>query len=318
MAASAAAKRADRGAGSRSERGQAALAIKRVAAQQDENIEELIGLLDNADGRVENEIALAALADTRGRDKAVAVLSRLSERGVSKKSGKGIARALQALSRDRDEEIEAETEALTSDDVSDQSKSTVGEAVEQNVEGQATAGTKLAELIASDRTPEAAKAGLQRAYDAVTGEQKNSAQALERACERMPEAICTFVRGVVTGARANAQEMRNDHPSGPPSARRAASHRAPRAASRRAPRFCSATSQPNDKGPRRLRRGPAMCLHAGEHCLTAAALGAVPAIPRTRAPPAFLGAGRRARSPPAPGRRRSRPRRPSPATARAP
>lgn len=215
--ATAAAKGANRAAKSRSDRGKAARANQLVAAQQDENIEQLVSVLDEAEGSVEKQVAAAALADTRGRDKAVAVLSKLSERGVSSKAGKGLARALAALSQNRDDEVQAEAEALASTDVSDESKATVTKAIEQNIEGQAKAGETLSGLLSSERTPDAAKAGLQRAYDAVTGEQESSADALDRACERMPAAICSFVRGVAAGGRENAQGMRDNHPSGAPS-----------------------------------------------------------------------------------------------------
>lgn len=214
--ATAAAKRAGRGADNRSERARAARATERVADQQDENIEKLVGILDEADGRAEKQAAAAALADTRGRDKAIAVLAKLADRGVSSKSAKGIARALEALAQNRDEEVEVAAEALASDDVSSKSKSTVTNTVEQNVEGQAKAGAKLAELLNSDDMPEAAKQGLQTAYDAVTREQESSAQALDQACERMPAAVCESVRKVVAESRANAQEMRDNHPTGQP------------------------------------------------------------------------------------------------------
>lgn len=207
-AAVADARRATRAADGRSDRRLAAAAQRLVAEHQDENIEQLVTLLDEADGGAETRAAAAVLADTRGRERAIAVLSRLAERGVSNRSAKGIARALVALSQDRDQEIEVEVEALTSEDVSASSAEILGDAVEANVEGQVTSASKLAELIASDSIPAAAAEGLQRAYDAVTGEQERSAAALEDACPLMPESVCTRVSEVAAGARSSAQEMR--------------------------------------------------------------------------------------------------------------
>lgn len=214
--ATAAAKRAERRARKSSERAKAARAVGRVADQQDENIETLVGLLDEAEGRTEKQVAAAALADTRGRDKAIAILAKLAERGVSSKSGAGIARAVTALSQGRDDEVDVAAEALASDDVSERSKATLADAVEENLDGQVKAGARIAKLVGSAKVPDAAKSGLQRAYDAVIREQDSSSQALDRACEHMPAAVCERVRGVVAGARGNAQEMRDNHPSGPP------------------------------------------------------------------------------------------------------
>jgi hypothetical protein len=72
--ATAEAARLRRAANSGSARAAAARAQTLVADQQDENIEQLTELLDEVEGRVKNAIARAALADTRGRVKALAII----------------------------------------------------------------------------------------------------------------------------------------------------------------------------------------------------------------------------------------------------
>ncbi len=52
-----------------------------MADQQEENIEQLKSLLDEVEGQVRNAIAKAALADTRGLDKAIAIIRALLDQG---------------------------------------------------------------------------------------------------------------------------------------------------------------------------------------------------------------------------------------------
>ena len=197
------------------ERAAAARAQARVADLQDENVEQLVGLLDEAKGRVESTIARAALADTRGRDKAIGVISAIIESGVSDKAIPGLTRALGALSGDRDDEIQQEAQALAGDDLSSRSERIVATTVGQAVNGQVTAASKLAELIASEEMPAQAKQGLQRAYDAVVGEQQRSVEILVEFSDRMPPSVRSFVEQVVSQARENAQGMRDNRPSPP-------------------------------------------------------------------------------------------------------
>lgn len=203
-----------RDADSSTERQQAAAAAKVVAAELDQNVEQLVGVLDEADGAVENRIAQAALADTRGREKSAGVLNALARR-VPQQAARGVATALQSLARNRDDEVAAEVEALSSSEVSDSAKQAVASAVKANVAGQDVAAQRLAALIASDRMPSQAKQGLQRAYDAVIAEQQRSADQLEQAAAGMPESVRSTVLATVEQARGNARDLQDNRPSAP-------------------------------------------------------------------------------------------------------
>ena len=96
--ATAEAARLRRTADNRSERAVAARAQVLVADQLEENIEQLKGLLDEVEGLVENMVAKAALADTRGLEKAVAIIERLLEQGIPSQAVAGLNAALAALS----------------------------------------------------------------------------------------------------------------------------------------------------------------------------------------------------------------------------
>lgn len=204
-----------RNADSEAERGEAGRAQALVAAQQDENVDDLVAALEGADGRVENAIAKAALGDTRGRDKAIAVITALLEQGVSSKTATGLATALSALAQNRDDEVREEAEALVDDEVSAGSKRHVAQAVRESVQGQRVAGGKLAELIASDTMPEQSKDGLRRAYEAVTAEQGSVEAILARLSDRMPASVRSFVEQIIRQARENAQGMRESRPAPP-------------------------------------------------------------------------------------------------------
>ncbi len=68
-----------------------------VADQQDANIEQLTGLLDEVEGRVKNAIAMAARADTRGLEKAIAIIGVLLDQGIPSQAVAGLNAALKAL-----------------------------------------------------------------------------------------------------------------------------------------------------------------------------------------------------------------------------
>jgi len=197
------------------QRGDAARAQALVAAQRDENVEQLVGVLDEVSGRVENTVAKAALSDTRGRDKAIAIITALIERGVSDNAAKGLARALAALSTDRTDEVVEELKALVSDDVGRSGKRTLVRAVGANLEGQANAAAKLAELIADPDMPAESKPGLQRALDALSAEHGSAAFILARLSDRMPAFVRSFVERIITQARTDAQSMRQNRPAPP-------------------------------------------------------------------------------------------------------
>ena len=213
--AKAAAAKARRQANSPSENTQAALAQAIVGAELGENIEKLAAALLPADGRDENKIAAAARADTQGREKAIAILTALMGQ-VPDEAKFGIARAIAALSQDRDDETQATAKALVSKHVSSANKRRVAQAVETSVDGQATAAATLAALIANPNMPAQSKPGLQIAYNAVSGEHGSVVDILSRLSPRMPAFVRTLVERIITQARTDAQGMRENHPTGPP------------------------------------------------------------------------------------------------------
>ncbi len=194
---------------------QAGRAQQLLAAQQDENVETLTKALRPADGRDESKIAAAALADTEGREKAIAILTELLAQ-VPEQARTGIATAISKLSVNRDEEVTVMAKALASSDVSKTNKRRVAATLKVDVEGQTDAATVLAALIASPDMPAESKQGLQTAYDNVTAEHGSVADILSRFSSRMPSFVRSFVEKIITQARTDAQGMRDNHPTGPP------------------------------------------------------------------------------------------------------
>ncbi len=205
-----------RTANTSNERADAARARVLVANQQNESIERSVAVLDEVSGRVENTIAKAALADTRGRNKAIAIIKALIDGDdVSDNAAKGLARALAALSIDRVNEVRVQARELIGDDVGRSGKLTLARTVKANVEGQSRAAAKLAALIADPTMPAESKPGLQRAYDAVTAEHGSIADILSRLSGRMPAEIRPYVGQTITQVRTDAQGMRENRPTPP-------------------------------------------------------------------------------------------------------
>ena len=192
-----------------------ASAQRLLAAQQDENIQTLTKALRPADGRDESKIAAAARADTKGREKAIAILTQLLAQ-VPEQARTGIAKAIANLSTDRVGEVSAMSTALRSKHVSTTNKRRVLSTLKVDVEGQTDAATTLAALIASPDMPAESKQGLQTAYDNVTAEHGTVADILSRFNSRMPSFVRDFVTKIITQARTDAQGMRYNHPTGPP------------------------------------------------------------------------------------------------------
>ena len=205
-----------RTAKTRNQRADAARARVLVANQQNKNIERSVAVLGDVSGRVENTIAKAALADTRGRTKAIAIITALiNGDDVSDNAAKGLARALAALSIDRVNEVRVQARGLTGDDVGRSGKVTLAHTVKANVEGQTKAAAKLAALIADTTMPAESKPGLQRAYDAVIAEHGSIADILSRLSDRMPAEIRSYVEPIITQVRDDAQTMRESRPTPP-------------------------------------------------------------------------------------------------------
>lgn len=199
----------------RREHAQAQRALRIVASQRDSNIETLLGALDEASGKVENKVAKAALTDTRGRDKAIAVLQALLDEPLPAQAEDGIMKAMASLAQDRGGELEAAGEALASDEVSPKSKRKVVRAVEHSVDGQATAAARITELLESEDMPEQSKFGLDRALKAIIAEQEAVAETLQEFSDQMPPRIREFVEQIVELAQENAQSLRDERPDPP-------------------------------------------------------------------------------------------------------
>ena len=204
-----------RSADTDSERAAAARAEAYVADQEDENVEQLAGMLDEASGRLENSIARAALSDARGRDKSAAVIAALIERGVPSRALPGLSRALAAIALGRDEEVEEASDALVEDEVSRRNQGTVARTLGESLSGQSDVAGVIATLIASEALPAEALAGLQRAYDSATAEQEQNAQSLDDVFARLPSHVRDFVTRIVAQARERAQSMRENRPGRP-------------------------------------------------------------------------------------------------------
>jgi len=213
--AKAAVAKARRDAQTPEEIAQAAAAQAQLGAEQGQNVDKLAKALITADGADENAIAAAARADTKGREKAIAILTTLLAK-VPEQAKTGIATAIAALSLGRDDEVKVEAEALVSSKVSESNRRRLAAAVKVSVDGQDTASATLAALIASPDVPAESKQGLQTAYDNVTAEHGTVADILSRFSDRMPAFVRAFVSKIVTQARTDAQGMRENHPTGPP------------------------------------------------------------------------------------------------------
>ena len=193
----------------------AAAAAAVLGTEQGQNIEKLAAALIPADGADENAIAAAARADTKGREKAIAILTALLAK-VPDQAKTAIAKAIAALSVDRADETQIQARALVSSKVSKANKLRVAATIKTSVDGQDKASDTLAALIASTDIPSEAKQGLQTAYDAVTADHGSVASILSRLSDRMPAFVRDFVTKIITQARTDAQGMRQNHPTGPP------------------------------------------------------------------------------------------------------
>ncbi len=213
--ATAAAAKARRHASTPNEHAAAAAAAAVLGAEQGENIEKLVRALLPADGADENKIAAAARADTKGREKAIAVLTALLTK-VPEQAKTGILTAIAVLSLDRADETNVAAKALVSSKVSTANKRRVAIAIKTSVDGQNKAAATIAALIASPDMPAQSKPGLQIAYDNVTAEHGSVADILSRLSPRMPAFVRTLVQRIITQARTDAQGMRQNHPTGPP------------------------------------------------------------------------------------------------------
>lgn len=212
--ATAAAAKLLRSADSAADRRAAAKALRLVATTRDDAVESLVAVVDEASGHADNAIAQAALSDTRGREKALAVLAALTDQ-LPEQAQAGVAKAIAELSTERAPEARAEAEAIASRGVSARAKHTLAKALKANLDGQAVAAEKLRALIASDDVSDSAKAGLQRAYDAVTADHAAAAAAVAEFTDRMPDWARAFVEQVVAQAQEDATQMRENRPEPP-------------------------------------------------------------------------------------------------------
>jgi hypothetical protein len=212
--ATAAAAKLLRTAETAAERRDAAKALGAVASSRDDAVETLVAALDEASGKPENAVAQAAVADTRGREKALGLLAVLAGE-LPEQAQEGVAVAIAALSTDRAPEASAEAAALASDKVSAKSKRAVAKALDANLDGQVAAAERIQELLASDALSDAAKAGLEKAYAALTADHAAAAAAVATFSEHMPRWARSFVEQVVAQAHEDATQMQETGPEPP-------------------------------------------------------------------------------------------------------
>jgi hypothetical protein len=157
------------------ERGLAASAVITVATEMDEQIPTLVGLLDTAtSARADLRLARAALADARGREKAIEVLNDLVKEGLPAESQAPVAAAITALSTDRSAEIAKATAALEDPDTSEAAGKTIRLTIDVTLHGRERAADILRQLI--EQLPETARPGLRRALHAVQAERVGHAR----------------------------------------------------------------------------------------------------------------------------------------------
>ena len=188
-----------RTAGTPSERAAAAKALRLVATQRDENVGELAKMLGQTDSAsAERSIARAALADVKGREKAIGVLQGLLAKGMPAQATVAINRAIANLSADREDEVAEATEAVSEGDVSPEAAKIMTRVIDESLRGQARATATITALL--ETAPAAAKPGLERALAAISGQQRSAATGLEQASAHMPAAVRSFVDGIIRRA----------------------------------------------------------------------------------------------------------------------
>ncbi len=216
-AAVAEAKKLNRHADTAAERGEVASMLTEIAKHRDENTERLTGVLGEADGRFESLIAKSVAEDSGARDKAIDTIAALIERGVPAKATSYLTRSLGGLVDGRSEELRRQAEALCDENVSPAVKEMIGGLTGRSIEGQKLAAARLATLASDGDLPAEAKAGLERAYGAVSTEQAGVEKLFEGFVGKMPESIRARVGGMIDQARANGEAMRGGWPGGAPS-----------------------------------------------------------------------------------------------------
>lgn len=200
-------------AGTPAKRAAAAKALRVVATDQDAQIPAIVGLLGPADAAAENPIAAAALANTKGRDKAVGILQALLAKGVLSGAKTGIGRAIVALATDRTAEVNVEANVAASADVSPKTAATLATTIDVNLRGQARAAAILTTL--KGRLPAAAAAGIDRALAALAAEQGSASATLKAAAPGMPEPVQSIVDQAADNAAARAAQIRAQLPTPP-------------------------------------------------------------------------------------------------------
>lgn len=143
---------ARRGAENGRERAAAARALAKVAREHDEAVETLAELVDEADGELQLDIAEVAQSELRGREKALAILTRLLER-LPAAAQEGIGMAITSVSAGGSE-VEELTEALESGELSSEAAAVV-EGLLERARAAVERGAKRVRSIAEGRPEEA-------------------------------------------------------------------------------------------------------------------------------------------------------------------
>jgi len=194
------------------ERVAAAKALRLVATQRAKDVPTLASLTVPAEGSVENAIAQAALADTKGRDAAISILNTIAGR-VPSQAQAGIAHAIAALSIDRSDEVAAASQALAGNEVGPVAESTLSSTIDQTLRGQARAAATIQALMG--KLPQQAQKGLAKALESVNADRTSSTHSIVTFSDKMPAAVQTFVSQIVQQAQTDPQSLATSRPQPP-------------------------------------------------------------------------------------------------------
>ena len=161
-----------------------ARALRALAEHQDGNAEAFVALAEPATGAIELQVAKAAAASVKGRDRALAELADLAGR-LPAPAREAIAIAMAAMAQDSGAEVEAIAAGIESSAVSDAAKAWLGMALAQATAGIDTAIAQLEALI--PQLPAAAQGPVQQALETVQG-------------------VLDMVGGILQGLLGGAQE----------------------------------------------------------------------------------------------------------------
>jgi small-conductance mechanosensitive channel len=143
----------------------AASATVAVARQHDAAAEVLAGVVDQAGGALQADIAEQINSELRGRERAISVLTRLMSR-LPEQARRGLATAIARLSSDGADEVRSLSEALVSGSLSPEAVTEVREALQRATAAIDAALERLSTM--AGRVPEQARPHVEQAIGRVT------------------------------------------------------------------------------------------------------------------------------------------------------